>query len=130
VRIQDLAEVMIESLAPHYGHATCDVKIEVIGTQSGEKLYEELMSHEEMRRAVELPDYFSVLPAFRGIYRNINYDYEGIVSDQISNPYISASERPMTKEQLRDFLASKQLLTPGRFPTDLPAVRYWPGDRV
>jgi len=130
VRIQDLAEVMIEALAPLYDHAPDDVKIEVIGTQPGEKLYEELMSHEEMRRAVELPSYFSVLPAFRGIYRNINYDYEGIISDQINNPYVSANERPMVKEQLKDFLTSKQLLTPGRFPTDLPAVRYWPGDRV
>jgi len=128
VRIKDLAEVMIEALAPLYGRAADDVKLEMIGTQPGEKLYEELMSQEEMRRVVELPNYFSVLPAFRGIYRNIVYDYEGVVSKQINNPYNSANEKPMLKMQLKAFLEAKKLLTPGRFPTDLPPIRYWPGE--
>jgi len=86
------------------------------------------MSQEEMRRVVELPNYFSVLPAFRGIYRNIVYDYEGVVSKQINNPYNSANEKPMLKMQLKAFLEAKKLLTPGRFPTDLPPIRYWPGE--
>ncbi len=129
-RIKDLTDVMIDTMAPLYGHEPNDVIIEVIGTQPGEKLFEELMSQEEMRRAVELPDYFSVLPAFRGIYRSIEYDYDEVLSERITNPYNSANEPPMTKAQLKGFLESKQLLAPGRFPTDLPPVRYWPGDRL
>ena len=128
VRIQDLAEVMIEMLGPLYGHPYNDIQLDVIGTQPGEKLYEELMSQEEMRRAVELSNYFSVLPAFRGIYRNIVYDYEGVLSKRITNPYNSANEAPMSKSKLTAFLEEKKLLTPGRFPTDLPSIRYWPGE--
>jgi len=128
VRIQDLAEVMIEMLAPWYGHPYDSIRLDVIGTQPGEKLYEELMSQEEMRRAVELSSYFSVLPAFRGIYRNIVYDYEGVLSKRITNPYNSANEAPMSKSKLTAFLEEKKLLTPGRFPTDLPPIRYWPGE--
>ena len=40
-----------------------------------------------MRRSVELKDYFSVLPAFRGMYRETEYDYTDIVSTNVHNPY-------------------------------------------
>ena len=66
IRIQDLAEVMIEVLAPQFGHQPGNIGIEIIGTKPGEKMYEELMSQEETRRSLELPRYFSVLPAFKG----------------------------------------------------------------
>ena len=52
IRIQDLAEVMIEELAPKYGHNPDHIGIEIIGTKPGEKQYEELMTLEEVRRAV------------------------------------------------------------------------------
>ena len=71
VRIIDLAEVMINELAPEYGYKPEEIEIKEIGVKPGEKLYEELMSHEETRRAVELDHYFSVLPAFMGLYKDI-----------------------------------------------------------
>lgn len=54
IRIIDLAEVMIELLAPLYGYSPEDIEIEHIGNKPGEKLYEELMSEEEISRAIEL----------------------------------------------------------------------------
>ena len=64
IRIQDLAEVMVENLAPVYGHEAKDIEIKIIGHQPGEKLYEELLNMEETRRSWELARYFVVLPAF------------------------------------------------------------------
>lgn len=130
VRIKDLAEVMIAELAPRYGHRPEQIDIVEIGTKPGEKLYEELMSDEEMRRAVELPDYFVVLPAFRGLYRDISYDYPDLVTDKVSNPYNSANESPMTKPELLDFLLNNGLLDSTADDTaHQPAKRYWPGDK-
>lgn len=129
VRIEDLAMVMIEELAPLYGYAPEDIPIEVIGTKPGEKLYEELMSGEETRRAVELGCYFAVLPAFRGVYDKIEYDYPGIVSHEVTNPYVSTEEVPMDRKTLRRFLIDNALLTMTPEDQTHPDQRYWPGDK-
>jgi len=126
VRISDLAKAMTEELAPLYGHDPEKVNIKIIGTKPGEKLYEELMSSEETRRALELTHYFSVLPAFRGIYHNIEYNYVDTVSDKVTNPYVSAQEVPMTVADIRRFLRENGLLG---MPSEKSQHRYWPGDK-
>lgn len=126
VRIADLAQAMIEELAPRYGFKPEKIEIAEIGTKPGEKLYEELMSTEETRRAVELEKYFAVLPAFRGIYNEIPYDYENTVSKSVDNPYVSAYEPPLGVDAIRDLMRKNHLLvTPGEQTTS----RYWPGDK-
>ena len=84
------------------------------------------MSPEETRRALELKRYFSVLPAFRSIYHDISYDYLDIVSSQVSNPYISAEETPLSIAEIRQRLKDYDLLIPPKNPA---ASRYWPGDK-
>jgi len=126
VRIEGLARAMIDELAPKYGHKPEDIELTEIGTKPGEKLYEELMSPEETRRAVELPRYFSVLPAFRGIYHDINYDYDDIVDSDVSNPYVSEQETPLTVGEIRVLLKEYGLLDE---PVEGTTERYWPGDK-
>ena len=129
IRIADLARVMIEELAPLYGHDSSKIGIKIIGSKPGEKLYEELMSHEETRRTIELKRYFAVLPAFRGLYQNIPYDYQDIVSKTVTNQYISEHEQPMDFDKIRKFLISNDLLNTGHFSEKHPDQRYWPGDK-
>ena len=129
IRIKDLAEVMIEELAERYGHKVDEINVEVIGCKPGEKLYEELMSDEETRRAVELENYFSVIPAFRGFYQDISYDYADIVNDTVDNPYISENEEVLTKVELKNFLYQNDLLSLDDRTKVHPAKRYWPGDK-
>ncbi|MFA5371211.1 MAG: polysaccharide biosynthesis protein [Sideroxydans sp.] len=126
VRIADLARALIEELAPRYGYTPDNIEITEIGTKPGEKLYEELMSPEETRRALELKKYFSVLPAFRGIYHDIQYDYLDIVSASVTNPYVSAEETPLSVEKIRLLLKEYKLLGT---PDDSTQARYWPGDK-
>lgn len=125
IRIQDLAEVMIQELAPQYGHKAKEIKIEIIGVKAGEKLYEELMSSEEVRRTLELDHYFAVLPAFRCLYRDITYTYPDIISTTITNPYNSASEQPLTQDELKQFLFQNYLLEESESEAH-PNERYWP----
>jgi FlaA1/EpsC-like NDP-sugar epimerase len=112
IRIHDLALAMIQELAPHYGRRPEEIEIVEIGAKPGEKLYEELMNNEETRRALEMERYFSVLPAFRGICGDIAYDYSGVISHQVDNPYISADETPLSIDELKHFLREKKLLLP------------------
>lgn len=125
IRIKDLAEVMIDALAPVFGHDPGTVRLEIIGTKPGEKMYEELMSGEETRRALELNRYFVVKPAFESLYRKINYTYDTLVSDIVTNPYNSANEAVLTKDQLQEFLFTNHLLDECKDASH-PDQRYWP----
>jgi FlaA1/EpsC-like NDP-sugar epimerase len=126
LRIQDLAIAMIEELSSRYGLDSKKIKIKEIGTKPGEKLYEELMSHEELRRTIELKSYFSVLPAFRGIYHDIEYSYTDVVNTVLTNPYTSEHQNPLTIKEIKVFLKKYNLL---ESPKEVSYLRYWPGDK-
>lgn len=111
IKIEDLAKAMIELLAPRFGYSQEDIKITIIGSKPGEKLYEELMTQEETQRSIELKDMFVILPAFRNIYNiKVKYDYPNIISRQVKKPYISSQETPMSKEELKEYLISRRIL--------------------
>mgnify|MGYP005854597931 FL=1 len=126
IRIQDLAEVMIEELAPRYGKDPAHIRIEIIGVKPGEKMYEELMNNEETRRALELARYFVVIPAFRCVFRNIEYQYPNTLSNEVTNPYNSANEPALSKGELRKFLIKNHLLEEDLSDQEHPAERHWP----
>jgi len=125
-RIEDLADVMIEELATFYGHNPEDLSINVIGTKPGEKMYEELMSGEETRRAWELERYFVILPAFTSPYRNVVYRYQDLKSKLVTNPYHSANEKPLAKVELRAFLKENNLIHEDPEQARHPSERFWP----
>lgn len=126
IRIKDLAKVMINELAHNFGHDPKSIEIKIIGSKAGEKLYEELMSHEETRRTWELDLYFSVLPAFRCLYREIHYDYPKLISKEVDNPYNSSYEEPLSEEALRSFLSRNKILEDVAEHKSHPSERYWP----
>ena len=121
MKIEDLAIAMIEELAPN------EIEVTEIGSKPGEKLYEELMSDEETRRTIELDKFFSVLPAFRGIYSDIDYNYSTIVSELVEDPYVSERQTSLTVEETKDFLRNNKLLLDAN--VNEQNARYWPGDK-
>jgi len=108
IRIPDLAKAMIS----HYSSSSdkSRITIEEIGAKPGEKLYEELMSEEETRRALELENYFVILPAFRNLYKNVKFTYSGEISRQVNKAYVSSEEPSMPPEQLTEYLLAHGLL--------------------
>ncbi len=110
IRIEDLARVMIEQLAPRYGHDPETIVVEEIGPRPGEKLYEELMNDEEVRRSIELERHFAVLPALTDLYTAKAEDYPGLVRDSVRRAYNSANEPAMEADALRGYLHSTDLL--------------------
>ena len=126
IRIVDLAKVMIELLASKYGYNPKKIQIKEIGQKPGEKLYEELMTNEEVRRTIQLKDYFSVLPAFRGIYHKIKYDYKDKFSFKLKKAYVSDQETPLSIKKIKETLIKNNLFV----KTDNSITqRYWPGDK-
>jgi FlaA1/EpsC-like NDP-sugar epimerase len=109
-RIVDLAEVMVAELAHRSGYRPADIEIRNIGTKAGEKLYEELMSDEEARRTIELQRYFAVVPAFKTVYKAIEYDYAETVSHRVERAYNSSLVAPLSRAELTEYLRSGSLL--------------------
>lgn len=96
--ILDLAEALIKIF-----NAKNDIKI--IGTRHGEKLFESLVSREEMARAKEMNRYFQIPPD----NRNLNYDkYFTSGEKAISklNDYTSHNTRRLSASELESTLLS------------------------
>ncbi|MGC2693305.1 MAG: SDR family NAD(P)-dependent oxidoreductase [Desulfobaccales bacterium] len=118
ISIMDLAQVMIELLAPYSGHDPNSINIKLIGAKPGEKMYEELISLEELGRCLELAEMFVILPAFRSIYHDIDYTYAAATGQPLAHPYNSSQELAMSKAEIKAFLCNHRLL-----PEDLtPSV--------
>jgi len=80
-----------------------DNEIRIIGTRHGEKLYESLVSREEMARAADLGRYYRI-PADS---RNLNYDMyfiEGQTSISQFDDYTSHNTRRLDVEQVKRVL--------------------------
>lgn len=125
IRIKDLAQAMIQVLAPQYGYSPESIEIQMIGSKPGEKLYEELMSDEETSRTWELEKYFAVLPAFKSMYRRINYEYSDLFSRTVQKTYHSANESPLSVDELIKVLTDNHLLQTS-VAAEHPDQRYWP----
>ena len=111
MRIMDLAAAMVRLLAPKFDSDAESVEIEFIGSKPGEKLYEELMTEEETARACELQSLFVVKPAMPPLYQAINYqDYPSFVNQQVTKPYISASEPTLSVDEIVDYLQKHRIL--------------------
>jgi FlaA1/EpsC-like NDP-sugar epimerase len=93
VRIEDLAQVMLEELAPRFGHRVQDVRIDIVGPRAGEKTDEELLHDEEVRRTLELERYFVVVPAV-GAEQGAARSYRGLQSGHVDRPYKSSTGTP------------------------------------
>lgn len=100
--VGDLAQAMKELL-----RSAGDVK--VIGTRHGEKLYESLVSREEMARADDLGGYYRI-PADS---RDLNYDkyfVEGETEISEIDDYTSHNTRRLDIEQVKEVLMKLEII--------------------
>lgn len=105
-RIEDLVDVMVDVLSP-------DKKIDVIeiGSKPGEKLYEELMNDEEVRRTWDCGDFFVVLSAFADAKAP---EYAHLVgNNRPDRAYSSKEETGLSKAELKTYLCDFGILVPG-----------------
>ena len=103
VKLGDLANVMIEHLAPKYGHTPESIQVDTIGVRSGEKTYEYLMNEEEAQYAYETKDMFIVLP--QPIYPY--YSLEGSAKAELKR-YASDTVNMLSPEEVKQLLNLSQ----------------------
>lgn len=121
LRIMDLAEVMIEELAPKYGHKPEDIEIKITGSRPGEKLWEELSSDEESRRIMEGDRYLCLPPVHSQFRRSENPDCP-LKLKKKEVVYHSDREEKMSKQEIKDMLIDLGILEGNAKDKKLAAV--------
>lgn len=105
VKLGDLIQVLLEKYQKKSGRAINEQEaIRIIGKRPGEKMYEELLSEEEGKMALEWEDMFVVLPWWHG-----NYDYPGAQRFQ-NGIYTSRDVSPLNKDGLKMLLTNSGIL--------------------
>ena len=102
-RIEDIAQVMRDPLAP-----SRDIGLTEIGAKPGEKMYEELMNEEEVRRTYEYSNFFVILSAFADVTAPEYAHLQGC--SRPDRPYNSAQEVGMRLEELAAYFDSEGIL--------------------
>jgi FlaA1/EpsC-like NDP-sugar epimerase len=104
ISILTLAKAMIATIAPRYGIESDEISIDEIGTRPGEKSYEELMSDEEVRRTIELRDYFVIFPALTDLYTPQPTPYPDLMDHVVSQAYTSKTQSMLSEGELSRYL--------------------------
>jgi len=80
-----------------------DVETEIIDAKPGEKKFEELMTLEESKRALETDDMFIVLPEMKELLQRNDYNYPGAKKAEIRE-YSSKTAAVLPKSEIKLFL--------------------------
>jgi FlaA1/EpsC-like NDP-sugar epimerase len=78
--------------------------------KAGEKLYEELMSDQEVPRSIELKKMFAVTPAFKALFQSIKHEYPETISKKIERSYISENEPALDADEIEKYLLDNRVL--------------------
>lgn len=90
IAIEDLADAMVDVLAPESGHDPDDIDIKITGRRVGETFSEEIMTEREVGRTVENDDLYAVLPEQSG--ENGYLTHEGIDGFNPAGDVVYSSE--------------------------------------
>jgi len=106
IRLEDLATVVVDKVCDQFGIDPQTVTIENIGLRPGEKMYEELMTEEEYRTALDLGAMFAVPTQFAG---STGYVYEGVRTEK---EHVINSDRlePISKDEIRRMVEAENLI--------------------
>jgi FlaA1/EpsC-like NDP-sugar epimerase len=99
IRIEDLAQLLVEAT---------DIVIEEIGMQPGEKHAEELLTDEELTRAMETDEMYIVQPQISVLHPDRDESYPD------ARPAVSASSSdtaiPLSPDELRELLVAAKVI--------------------
>jgi UDP-N-acetylglucosamine 4,6-dehydratase len=100
--VGDLAQAMKEMLKS-------DSEVKVIGTRHGEKLYESLLSREEMARADDLGDYYRIPPDSRDL-NYAKYFVEGELAIPTFDDYTSHNTHRLNVDGVKQTLMKLEII--------------------
>ena len=110
--IMDLAEVLREIFDQ-------SAEIRQIGTRHGEKLYESLLTREEMAKAIDLDEYYMIPLDSRDLNYG-NYFIKGEATVSLVEDYTSHNTTRLSREALKELLLSLDYIQAALRNTAIP----------
>lgn len=109
IKVGDLAEAMIETVAPEYGQSPPDIPVEHIGPRLGETMHEKIMTEREAERAIETNDMYAVPPETAS---NGYLTHNGIEDFHPAKDIVrsSANAELLTQEEIMQLLQNNRML--------------------
>ncbi|MCX6709501.1 MAG: polysaccharide biosynthesis protein [Candidatus Woesearchaeota archaeon] len=107
LRLGDLADAMIEEIAPSYHINPSEVKVRIIGARAGEKMHECLMTEEEAKNALETDDMLILIPQI--FIPNVTvkgFSYRRAKPTSMHS-YSSGDARLLSKDEIKKIIASE-----------------------
>ncbi len=105
VRLMDLAEILREEISSKYNLDITEIIIKEVGLRPGEKMYEELMTNDEMRIALETQDLYIVPSTFsEKQWHEGNENLFKARNPEMNEPSL------ISKDVLKDWLITENLL--------------------
>lgn len=96
IRIKDLAEAMIETVAPEFGFDPADITTEHVGKRPGETFHELIMTEQESHRAYDNGSIYAIVPETQRYLSNHAPDgfrpVENIVRSSEHAEYLNTDE--------------------------------------
>ena len=94
-------EMLANTLIKYYNKQ--EVKIDIIGSRHGEKLYEVLVGSEEMIKSKDLGDFILIPPDTRGLSYN-QYESKGVIPSENVSDFNSHNCRSLNESELLELL--------------------------
>lgn len=104
VILRDLVTITIEETCKKYNISSSSVDIEEIGLREGEKMYEELMTDDESKIVIELPEMFIIPPAFK---KQPHSSHAKLTN---KGTYSSHTQPPISQEEIRNYMNTENLI--------------------
>ncbi|USG62803.1 polysaccharide biosynthesis protein [Sneathiella marina] len=108
--ISDIADVLIEKIAPQFGYDPSKIEKRIIGARLGEKRWEELSTDEESKRILENDNYLCVLPAQCNNTEEVRDHYLQLGFKDSRCVYTSETASKLSKQEVFDFLRQPGVL--------------------
>lgn len=109
LKIEELADVMIEELSSLFGFMPNQIKKEYIGMRPGEKLFEELMTEEESKYTYENSEMYIVIPNDL-IKRDELFEVPQSFFKTINKEYTSNSNVFLSKNEIKTLIKNLELI--------------------
>ncbi|URM33458.1 polysaccharide biosynthesis protein [Cytobacillus firmus] len=102
IKLNDLVEILIEEVTEKYS-LNKNIEVKQIGLRPGEKMYEELMTEDEIRIALETKNMYIIKTPYTG-NKNYNDAYP------IKKTPVVSSDQVIDKEILRNWIEQERLI--------------------
>lgn len=105
LKIVDLAASMVELYASRFNFDPGEIKIQIVGKKSGERIHEKLLTKDEAVYALETDDMFIIVPVI-GHFQNthdINKFYSNAKKSRVTD-YSTEGRRVLTRSQIKSII--------------------------